>query len=336
MSRVFVAYTGGTIGMLPGEDGFEPKAGEFLQLFNSLDFLGDPEVPEFEIEEFSPILDSANMRPDDWNRIALIIKEKYRDFDGFVILHGTDTMAYTASALSFMLEGLRKPVILTGSQIPLCRTRSDAHRNVVEAMMFAGHYSIPEVCIYFGGRLIRGNRATKVSSSALKAFDSPNFPQLGRVGTKFQLRDDLIRRSPHGALNVLSLGRSKVGALRLFPGMEAEILENMLRPPLEGLVLECYGAGNAPVKDGKIPAVIEAANERGVVVAISSQCPDGTVDLSGYATSSALARAGAIGGLDMTVEAMMTKMMYLIDLGIPADQVKHRMQIDLRGELSIS
>ncbi len=334
MSRVFVAYTGGTIGMVPGAGGFVPKPGEFLDIFNHLDFVGAPELPDFVIEEFDPILDSANMRPTDWNRIASIIEEKYTEFDGFVVLHGTDTMAYTASALSFMLEGLRKPVILTGSQIPLCRIRSDGYRNVVEAMTLAGDYSIPEVCIHFGGRLLRGNRATKVSSAALKAFDSPNFPFLGRVATGFKVRDDLVRRSPHGALKVHSLGRSRVGALRIFPGMEAEILENILRPPLQGLVLECYGVGNAPVQDGKIPAVIESACRRGVVVAIASQCSDGTVDLGGYATSSALAQAGAISGLDMTVEALMTKMMYLIELGLPTDQVKYRLGVSLRGELS--
>ncbi len=320
--------------MLPGEGGFVPIPGEFLNVFNSLDFLGDPDLPEFEIEEFDPILDSANMKPGDWNRIAAIIASKYREFDGFVVLHGTDTMAYTASALSFMLEGLRKPVILTGSQIPLCRIRSDGRRNVVEAMMLAGHYALPEVCIHFGGRLLRGNRSTKVSSAALKAFDSPNFPFLGRVGTSFKVRDDLVRRSPHGALRVHSLGQSRVGALRLFPGIGAEVLENILLPPLQGLVLECYGVGNAPVADGKIPEVIKAANDRGVVVAIASQCLDGTVELSGYATSSALAKAGAISGLDMTVEALMTKMMYLIELGLPAEQVKARLQSNLRGELS--
>ncbi len=334
MSRVFIAYTGGTIGMLPGERGYEPRPGEFLKVFQSFDYLGDPDLPEYTIEEFDPILDSANMRPSDWNRIAGIIQDNYDAFDGFVVLHGTDTMAYTASALSFMLEGLQKPVILTGSQIPLCRIRSDGQRNVVESMILAAHYHLPEVCIHFGGRLLRGNRATKVSSAAIRAFDSPNFPALGRVGTRIQIRDDLVRRSAPGGLAVHALGGARVGALRLFPGIEPEILENMLRPPLQGLVLECYGSGNAPVEDGRLPAVIEAATQRGVVVAISSQCPDGTVDLTGYATSSALARAGAISGLDMTAEALMTKMMYLIELGLPADQVKQRLQLNLRGELS--
>ena len=200
--------------------------------------------------------------------------------------------------------------------------------------MIAGSCSIPEVCIQFGGRLLRGNRATKTTAYALKAFDSPNHPRLGRTGVAIEISDDLVRRPPRGNLEVRPIGKAKVGALRLFPGTSDELLENILLPPLEGLVLECYGVGNAPVHNGRLVEIIEEATSRDVVIGVCSQCSEGRVDLGGYATGSALRNAGAISGLDMTAEAMMTKMMYLLDRGYPVAEVKAKIQQSLRGELS--
>ncbi|MEZ6195099.1 MAG: asparaginase [Planctomycetota bacterium] len=332
--RVWVAYTGGTIGMLPTESGFAPVPGAFPgKLRELLAAMGD-ELPSVEIEEFDPILDSANMRPEDWNRIAERVRDRYDDFDGFVVLHGTDTLAYTASALSFMLEGLRKPVVVTGSQIPFCRARSDARRNLIDALIIAGQFSIPEVGVLFDGKLYRGNRVTKVSADALDAFRSPNYGPLVRVGTSIEVDHDQVRRAPRGPLRVRTVGKARVGALRLFPGIDARVLENLLAPPIQGLVLEAYGVGNAPVRDLELVRVIREAGERGVVIAVCSQCLEGTVDLESYATGRALAEAGAIGVGDMTAEAAMTKLVYLLECEADAAAVRSRMVRSLRGELS--
>jgi L-asparaginase len=333
--RVFVAYTGGTIGMLATDEGYAPVPGAFPAAVRRL--LGDfeDEIPAFEVEEFDPILDSANMRPADWNCIATTIAERYDEFDGFVVLHGTDTLAYTASALSFMLEGLRKPVIVTGSQIPFSRVRSDARRNLIDALLLASDFSIPEVGVVFDDCLYRGNRATKVSASDLNAFRSPNYPALAHTGTRIRIDHDHVRRAPRGPLRVQEIHDAHVGALRLFPGVDARVVENILAPPLKGLVLEAYGVGNAPVRDRELIRVIADASARGVVIAVCSQCLEGTVDLESYATGRALAEAGAVGVRDMTAEATMAKLLYLLARGGDPAKIRRDMVRDLRGELTL-
>ena len=189
MKRVLIIYTGGTIGMTRTENGYAPRAGYFRAALDAIPDLRAPEMPEWEFYELSPLLDSSNMTVREWNCIAELIAQKYDDYDGFVVLHGTDTMAYTASALSFMLDGLDKPVVLTGSQIPLCEIRSDGHDNLITALLIAGEGIVREVCLYFGGKLLRGNRATKYSADGLIAFVSPNYPSLAEAGISIKYNE---------------------------------------------------------------------------------------------------------------------------------------------------
>ena len=188
--KVCMIYTGGTIGMARSEHGYAPKEGFIRSALSRISELDFPEVPEYDLIEYTPLLDSSNISVKEWVKIARDIEDRYNEYDGFVILHGTDTMAYTASALSFMLDGLTKPVILTGSQIPLCEVRTDARDNVITALMIAGNYNVPEVCLYFGNKLLRGNRSTKVSSDELIAFDSPNYGPLADVGVRISLHEN--------------------------------------------------------------------------------------------------------------------------------------------------
>ena len=333
--RVHVAYTGGTIGMRGTDRGYEP-GGSLEEALGTVPGLSDPAVPEFDLEEYRPVLDSSNMRPLDWLRIARGIAERYDEYDGFVVLHGTDTMAYTASALAFILRGLAKPVVLTGSQIPLTAPRTDARSNLVNSLAIAANFRVPEVTLFFGTTLLRGCRAVKVNAEGFDAFDSPNFPPLGIAGADIAIQTELLRPYPGGAvaLSVPDDLKATVGALRLFPGIVAETVRNALRPPLQGLVLEAYGAGNAPDRDGDLLEAIHEATERGVVVVDRTQCLKGSVDLEAYATGSSLLRAGEISGHDMTAEAALAKLFYLIGVGHSPDEIRALMQEDLCGELT--
>ena len=332
--RVYIVYTGGTIGMKRKRAGYVPEPG-YLQLqMSKMSELEHESMPEYTIHEYDPLLDSSNMTPREWVKIARDVEAHYARFDGFVVLHGTDTMAYTASALPFLLSGLRKPVIITGSQIPLCEIRNDARENLITSLMLAANYVIPEVCLYFGGKLLRGCRATKVSADGFAAFDSPNFPPLGTVGIDIDVTWDLVRKSRGERLRVQELTRPVVSALRLFPGISPELVRNVLRPPLQGLVLEAYGVGNGPDQDREFIDALAAATKRGVVIVDCTQCLEGTVNLEEYAAGSALARAGVISGVDMTAEAALAKLYYLFSRGFGPARVKREMQRDLRGELT--
>lgn len=333
--RIYIAYTGGTIGMREGPRGFEPARGFFEQQLRAMPELRAPDLPHFEVGEYAPLLDSADMSPDDWLRIARDIEARYDEFDGFVVVHGTDTMAYTASALAFMLEGLGKAVVLTGSQIPLCETRNDARTNLITALEVAARHPVPEVTLCFGDVLMRGCRTRKVDASGLAAFASPNCPPLGRIGSRIEIDLDRVRAAEPGAtLRVQPVGGPHVGALRLFPGLRPSVLENVLAPPLQGLVLEAFGVGNGPRHDRAFLDVLRAGCDRGVVVVAVTQCLRGTVDLSGYATGEALASAGVVGGGDMTPEAALAKLHYLLNQGLAPDEVRARIGVDLRGELT--
>jgi L-asparaginase len=297
--------------------------------------LTHPSIPSFTIHDYDPLLDSSNMTPGEWVNIARDIAGHYREYDGFIVLHGTDTMAYTASALPFMLEGLQKPVIITGSQIPLCEVRNDARENLITSLLISANYDIPEVCLYFGGKLLRGCRSTKVSADGFAAFDSPNFPPLGTVGIDIEVNWDLVRKSDGRKLRVHELRAPVVSALRLFPGISPDLVRNVLRPPLQGLVLEAYGIGNGPDHDQDFLAALEEATARGVVIVDCTQCLEGTVDLGEYATGTALARAGVISGYDLTAEAALAKLYYLLSRGGSPERVKREMQRDLRGEMTV-
>ena len=296
-----------------------------------------PTLPEYIIHEYSPLLDSSNIMPDDWLKIAQDIAANYEDYDGFVVLHGTDTMAYTSSALAFMLEGLKKPVILTGAQMPLDELRSDGKENLITSMLIAASYPIPEVCLFFGNKLLRGCRTVKVHADGFDAFASPNFPPLGEVGVDIEINWSLVQpiHLQRLGIKVQRIDPPSVGALRLFPGISAQVVQNILQPPLLGLVLEAYGVGNGPVRDEEFIAALKSATDRGVVIVDCTQCLYGTVDLSDYATGAALARAGVISGYDMTSEAALTKLFYLFSAGHSSQDVKVEMQKDLRGEITL-
>jgi L-asparaginase len=332
--RVYVIYTGGTIGMRRRKSVYRPEPGYLQQQLSDVPELRHSSMPTYTIHEYDPLLDSSNMTPAEWVKIARDIETNYDRYDGFVVLHGTDTMAYTASALPFLLSGLRKPVIITGSQIPLCEIRNDARENLITSLMIAANHPIPEVCLYFGGKLLRGCRSTKVSADGFAAFDSPNFPHLGEVGIDIEINWDLVREAPRGTIAVPELTKPVVSALRLFPGISPELVRNVLRPPLQGLVLEAYGVGNGPDQDREFVAALADASKRGVVIVDCTQCLEGTVDLHEYAAGSALAKAGVISGFDMTAEAALAKLYYLFGRKHSPERVSREMQKDLRGEMS--
>lgn len=333
--RVYIAYTGGTIGMTPSPEGYVPTPGYLQKKMEEMSELKNDLMPEYDVHEYHPLLDSSNMTPENWVTIAADIEANYKDYDGFVVLHGTDTMAYTASALAYMLEGLEKPVIITGSQIPLCEVRNDARENLITAIMIAANYRIPEVCLYFGDRLLRGCRAVKVHADQLDAFASPNFPPLGAAGVDVRINWELVLppRTKPIQVNKISSEHS-IATLRLFPGITAAVVENILQPPLKGMVLEMFGVGNGPGLNQEIINAIRRAIDRGVVVVAVTQCWHGAVSLGSYAAGSAFARAGVISGFDMTTEAAVAKLFYLFSLGLSVDEVKRRMVLNICGELS--
>jgi L-asparaginase len=337
--RVYVAYTGGTIGMMPSDRGFAPKPGYFTDLIMKLPELTlsgseSSEIPEIVMHEYENLIDSSDITPDDWYNISQDIESKYDEFDGFVVLHGTDTMAYTASALSFMLEDLSKPVIVTGSQIPWSQMRTDAKENLITSLILAANYDIPEVCLYFHNKLYRGNRARKVDANGFHAFQSPNFPALADVGSKINLREELIFKENTSRLKIQKISPPKVIILSLFPGFPSEMLESILSTSIKGIVLMTYGMGNAPSNDKKLMSLLNQASENGVVIVNCTQCYKGSVDMSGYATGHALQAAGVISGFDMTPEATLTKLSYLLSCNYSVEEVKQKMQTNLRGELT--
>ncbi len=333
--HVYIAYTGGTIGMKKAAEGYVPVPGYLQKQMQRLPELDSSSLPAYTIREYDPLLDSSNMTPDDWLKIAEDIASHYGRYDGFVVLHGTDTMAYTASALPFMLQGLQKPVIITGAQIPLCELRNDARDNLITAMLIAADFAIPEVCLCFGSKLLRGNRAIKVDADGFDAFDSPNFPALGTVGIEIKINWDLVLPPTETPVPVVvkPMKESRVAVLRLFPGISADIVRNILRPPIKGLVLETYGVGNGP-EDPELIEALNAASRQGIVIVNCTQCIKGSVNMDGYATGSALAGAGVISGFDLTVEAALAKMAYLFSRSLTPEAVKKMMQVEMRGELS--
>ena len=338
--RVFVLYTGGTIGMRATAGGYVPEPGRLAERVHAMPELEMPGMPEVTLEECDPLLDSADMRPADWLRIADRIAHHYDDYDGFVVLHGTDTMAYTASALPFMLQGLAKPVILTGAQIPLGFIRSDARDNLVTSLAIAARGDVPEVCVYFAEKLMRGCRSVKVDADGLDAFASPNYPSLGTAGIDIKIRPELVRDpgTELRALHVQPLDGPVVAALRLFPGISGRLLMNVLQPPLQGLVLETYGVGNGPALDAEFMGALRRATtreENPIVVVATSQCVRGTVDHSGYATGAALRDAGVRSGRDMTTEAALAKLYYLIRCGHGPERIAELIEQDLVGELTV-
>ncbi|XP_031831268.1 L-asparaginase isoform X2 [Nomia melanderi] len=289
----------------------------------------------YNVIEYSPLCDSSNMMMEDWIRIANDIKQSYEHYDGFVVLHGTDTLSYTASALSFMLESLGKIVILTGSQVPIFDTRSDGLENFLSSLVIAANYNIPEVCIYFGTNLMRGNRTIKVSATAFEAFDSPNFPPLAKANTKIEVDYRITYRScTLEKFHVHSKLNSNVGLLRIFPSITRDLVKAFLQPPIEGVVLQSYGAGNIPANRKDIIREFCEASKRGVILVNITQCTSGCVSRT-YEPEKQLEEAGVIAGFDMTPEAALTKLAYVLSKKEWDTETKRQiMQSNIRGELT--
>ncbi len=333
--KVLIIYTGGTIGMKRTEQGYCP-APDFLEgELRTIPDMMREDFPAWDLYEMSPLLDSSNMTFAEWNEIAHTIYERYGEYDGFVVLHGTDTMAYTASALSFILRGLHKPVILTGSQIPLSEVRSDGRDNLITSVLIASEGVVGEVALYFSGKLLRGNRAMKMSADDLVAFDSPNYPHLAEVGITVKYNRDALLRHREGAeLEFLPFSNVPIGVLKVFPGIQFGLFEEIMTEKLSGIVLETFGAGNIPGGGEGLLPIIKKAFASGSVITVCSQCPAGTVTLGAYETSSALKSAGAVSGRDMTTEAAVAKLYHLFSLGLSKNEIKRMMQKNLCGELT--
>lgn len=336
---ILIIYTGGTIGMAvnPETQLLEPYNFDYLiQNVPKLRHLNY----DLDYFQFEKPIDSSAINPGHWDTIARIIEESYDQYNGFVVLHGTDTMAYTASALSFMLENLRKPVVITGSQLPISEVRTDGEENLITALQIAAAVDsdnrpmIQEVCILFENYLWRGNRSTKYSADNFNAFKSNNFPRLAKIGLGISFRHDVLwRPKSDGPLTVHYGMDSNVMYLSLFPGLTEELLRHMLNAPnLRGIVLKTFGAGNAPTDEWFVRTLKEAV-DRGIVIVNVTQCDNGMVDPLRYETGEGLRRAGVISGRDLTSEAAITKLMSLFGQGYSAEDVKRLMETSLVGEM---
>ncbi len=337
---VLLIYTGGTIGMIENPENGALENFNFDHLMTHV-----PELKKFNYRissyQFDPPLDSSDMEPEFWAKLVRIINYNYDQFDGFVILHGTDTMSYTASALSFMLENLGKPVILTGSQLPIGMLRTDGKENLITAIEIAaakneqGKPMVPEVCIFFENHLMRGNRTTKINAENFNAFRSFNYPPLARVGIHIKYDSHLIRKpDPDRPLKPHYLLDPNVVILTLFPGIRKEIVHALLHVPgLKAVVLKTYGSGNAPRKEWLLDE-LKDATERGIVIVNITQCSSGAVEMERYETGIQLLQAGIISGYDSTSESAVTKLMFLLGHGLSRAEIRRKMNSDLAGEIT--
>ncbi|MFA6127572.1 MAG: type I asparaginase [Bacteroidales bacterium] len=337
---ILIIYTGGTIGMIT-----EPMTRSLVPVdFNEIS-AQLPELLRFDLNlstyAFNPVIDSSNITPDFWVQLSLVIEREYLNHDGFVILHGTDTMCYSASALSFMLENLNKPVVFTGSQLPIGVLRTDGKENLLTAIEIAAERRndqpmVPEVSIFFQTRLYRGNRTSKHNAEYFNAFVSENYPPLAEAGISIHYNYGAIHYPVHEKpLKVHSKLSDQVAILKLFPGIRREVVEAVLKlQGLRGVVLETFGAGNASTADWFIQE-IRSACERGLVILNVTQCPAGSVNPGKYETSRLLHQAGVINGHDLTTEAAVTKLMFLLGQAIDPDRVKEHLNVSISGEITV-
>jgi L-asparaginase len=321
--------------MQQGSQGFEPAPGFLFQRMNQVASLLNDDMPNFEVKEYQPLIDSADSSPELWNRIAADIREVYEDYDGFLILHGTDTMAYTASALAFLLQGLTKPIMLTGSQVPLCFTQTDARDNLINALYLLEHYPVPEVTVYFNHCLFRGARVTKVNAASYRAFTSPNFPPLIKVTTQVKKDPSLQEGFAKISLPICeAIKPLSVAFFPLFPGVGVEQLNALKSMPLQALIIKSYGVGNAPTQDKALLQGLKELSESGVVLINSSLCLHAKVCMQHYQTGQVLSQCGAISALDMTDEALLCKLYYLFSLDLSLARIKELLSQNLVGELT--
>ena len=338
-ASILIIYTGGTIGMVQHAETGTLTPIKFEQILEEV-----PELNKFNLnikkEVLSPAIDSSDMNPGNWVKIAQKVKKHYNNFDGFVILHGTDTMAYTASALSFMFENLDKPIILTGSQLPIGMLRTDGKENLITSVEIAaaqknGKSLVPEVSIYFDSKLFRGNRTVKSDSELFSAFHSVNYPEIAIAGVDINYNNEHIYQPKNGGILKVSTNfDDNVVILKIFPGISQSVFSSILNiPELKGVILETFGSGNVPTKRWLINC-IKRAIKKGIIILNITQCEGGKVVMGQYETSIELLKAGVVSGKDMTVEAAITKLMFLLGEGLNRDEVKKYLGKSLRGEIS--
>ena len=339
---ILLIYTGGTIGIKQDPETLALKPFNFNQILEEV-----PELKKFGCKidtcSFDPLIDSSDVQPAFWVKLTSFIKDNYHKYDGFVVLHGTDTMSFTASALSFMFKNLAKPVVLTGSQLPIGMLRTDGKENLISSIEIAsavdgqGHPMVPEVCIYFESQLYRGNRTTKYNAENFRAFRSANYPVLADVGIHIKYNTSLIRypESWSKELEVSQRLDTNVAVLKIFPGITPEVVDAILNMDgLRGVVLETFGSGNAPTAEWFVNRIKDAVR-RGIVVLNVTQCHAGKVDMDAYATGIALKNEGVISGFDSTTEAALTKMFFALGNSSSTEEAKELLQSNLRGEISI-
>ena len=339
-SHCLIIYTGGTIGMKRSHDGsLAPTSGYLLSALHGMPELQHSDCPSFDLLEWAKPMDSSDFSPAEWVTLAREIELHYLDYDGFVILHGTDTLAYTASALSFMLSDLSKSVILTGSMIPLAAPVSDAKRNLIISLLCAANLDLPEVCIFFNNLLLRGNRARKLDPYSVNAFDSPNYPPLATMGTSIVVNRAVLLPPSRRRFSVSTALYPHISVLVMTPAFDDSLIQQCVAGSTaaqpKALVLAMLGSGNGPTHRSSFLDALRAARECGAAVVIITQCLRGSVDMREYEVGSVLAGLSVIDGRDMTVEAAVTKLSWLLGRGMRGEQLKWAMEADCRGELTV-
>lgn len=337
-TKILLIYTGGTIGMAKDYSNQSLKPFDFENLINHI-----PELSlidsEISYTGFTNPIDSSDMNPGHWIELSTIIEENYDKYDGFVVLHGTDTMAYTASALSFMLSGLQKPVIFTGSQLPVGDLRTDAKENLITSIHFAslqekGKPVIAEVCIYFEYKLLRANRTTKINAENFAAFESPNYPDLGESGIHLDVRKHVLRKEENPVFSVNKKLDTHLGLIKIYPGMNRRFIENMFETSeIKAMIIEAFGAGNV-FSETWFKDLLRKKSNDGMHIIVNTQCAGGMVEIGRYETSQIFVEIGALNGFDLTTEASVAKTIHLLGQGLEIEDFKNKYESDLRGELT--